>query len=96
MDKETLLMVIDVQKDLFNKTKKVFNEQKIIENINTIINVFREKDLPIIFIKHTNDGSMKENSDGWQFHPNLKVNDNDLVLMKRVSSSLREKAIIKK
>jgi len=59
--KNSALLVIDVQKvySLTNSRLKVANIENTIKNINKIIRYFENKNLPIIYIRHTHnpDGS---------------------------------------
>jgi ureidoacrylate peracid hydrolase len=61
MTKNSALLVIDVQKvySLNHSRLKVNNVESIIKNINKIIRYFENKNLPIIYIRHTHnpDGS---------------------------------------
>jgi ureidoacrylate peracid hydrolase len=61
MIKSSALLVIDAQKvySLNHSRLKVNNVESIIENINKIIRYFENKNLPIIYIRHTHnpDGS---------------------------------------
>jgi len=61
MIKSSALLVIDAQKvySLTNSRLKVANIENTIKNINKIIKYFENKNLPIIYIRHTHnpDGS---------------------------------------
>jgi nicotinamidase-related amidase len=61
MIKNSALLVIDAQKvySLTNSRLKVANIENTIKNINKIIKYFENKNLPIIYIRHTHnpDGS---------------------------------------
>jgi ureidoacrylate peracid hydrolase len=61
MIKSSALLVIDAQKaySLTNSRLKVANIENAIKNINKIIKYFKNKNLPIIYIRHTHnpDGS---------------------------------------
>ena len=58
---QTALLVIDVQREYFDPDGPAFVEHAadILGNINQLIDSFRERGLPVIFIKHMNraDGS---------------------------------------
>ena len=49
---QTALLVIDLQKGLFNREHKIYNENRLIENITHLINKCRQMKIPIIFIQH--------------------------------------------
>ncbi len=93
MDK-TALLVIDMQADLFQKGKPVFNADQLIQNINQLIDVFHRENLPVLIIRHTNGSTMAEGTPGWQLIPELHAAEGDLVLNKKVSNSFKEGAIL--
>lgn len=90
------LLVVDVQKGLFRSKNWVFNEDILLENINYLIDKSRERNIPIIFIRHTNKSFLLENSENWQIHTSLKACGDDLYFNKEHSSIFDEKTIVKK
>jgi nicotinamidase-related amidase len=53
--RETALLVIDVQKGLFEKTTPIYRAKQVLENINTLINKARQENVPVVFIQHSNN-----------------------------------------
>lgn len=94
MDKSALV-VVDVQKGFFKKKNWVFNEDILLENINYLIEKARERDIPIIFVRHTNEGQLVENTDSWQVNPLLKAVEGDIYFNKKHSGMFEEKHIVK-
>lgn len=92
---DTVLLVIDFQRGLFKKQNKIFNEDRLIKNINILIKQCRQKKIPIIFIRHTNNSFLQENSEDWQIHPRIEVEKRDLCFNKKHSSLFKEKKILK-
>lgn len=88
------LLVIDVQAGLFAKGTPVYKASDLLENINALVDAFHRRSLPVFFIRHTNASSMAENSSEWQLHGALHVQDGDVRLNKKVSSSFKEKAVL--
>jgi len=83
------LLVIDMQKEgLLNR--KVFNKQKLINNINSLIKFFRENNKPVIFVSHTNKSFLKENTDGWQICEELDLSKRDIIINKKNINIFRE------
>lgn len=89
----TALLVIDVQEGLFKMENKVFNEDVLIGNINYLIDRSREKNIPVIFIRHTDKSFLLESSEDWQIHSSLKACSDDQYLNKEHSSIFEEKKI---
>lgn len=90
---EVALLVIDLQRGLFNKQNKIFNEDILIENINNLIDKSRQTKTQVIFIQHTNKSFLLEESEDWQIHSGVEVTDKDLCLTKKHSSLFKEKKI---
>jgi len=87
------LLIIDVQKGLFNKKTKVYREKELMENINSLIDLFHHRGLPVYFIRHTNKNMLVENSDDWQIHPDLHIQEDDVVINKEQSSAFKENTL---
>ena len=90
---DTALLVIDLQRGLFRE-HRIYNEDKLIENITRLINKCREKNIPVIFIQHSNRGLLPEESPDWRIHPGVAVKDTDLCWTKRYFSLFKEKNIV--
>lgn len=90
------LLIVDVQKGLFGKKSRVYNEGLLLENINFLIDKSRERNMPVVFIRHINKGFLIKNSDNWQIHPSLRSCSNDLYLDKNHSGMFEEKHIVNK
>lgn len=94
VEKEALL-VVDVQKGLFKRKSRVYNEDILLENINYLIDKAGERDIPVIFIRHTNESILQENTDNWQVHPLLKAGSKDYYFNKNHSGMFEEEHIVK-
>ncbi len=81
------LLVIDVQRAIFEGKDPVYRAEELLVKINALIAKFRAASLPIIFIRHESSGLYKQNTDGWQFHPGLDYRDEDMVIPKRKGNS---------
>jgi len=83
------LLIIDMQKEgLLNR--KVFNKQGLINNINSLIEVFRKNNKPVFFVRHTNKSFLKENTDGWQICEELDLSKRDIIINKKNINVFRE------
>ena len=90
----TALLVIDLQQGLFNREHKIYNEDRLIENITYLINKCRRMKITVIFIQHTNKGFLLENSPDWQIHSGIDVQDTDICFTKKYFSLFKEKKIV--
>jgi ureidoacrylate peracid hydrolase len=49
--KETAVIIIDMQKDFMKRLGEVVKENKVIENINEIVNAAKKVDIPVFFVR---------------------------------------------
>jgi nicotinamidase-related amidase len=74
------LLVIDVQKGLFERATPIYDAEQVLENINTLIHKARQEGVPVIFIQHSNDNTLVKGSDAWQLHPEIQpLNDENII-----------------
>jgi nicotinamidase-related amidase len=92
--KKRALIIIDVQRGLFEKKNEVYKSTELIKNINTILDVFRNAEENIVFVQHTNNSSLKKDSIDWQIHPEIKVIEEDMRIRKNKSDVFKEKTLI--
>jgi nicotinamidase-related amidase len=87
----TALVIIDVQKGLFEKTTPVYNADSLIDNLCTLIDRAHKANVPVFFLQHANEKiKMGEGSDAWRLHPRLQPVGTDRVIQKHHSSAFEE------
>ena len=86
----TALLVIDVQNGLFSRPTRIYKAQQLLENINCLCDQFAQKDGTVFFIQHSNQKLLIKDSEAWQFHPELKVDEKDLVIHKTHGNAFEE------
>lgn len=84
----TALLIIDVQKELFQKKNPVYQADEMLTNICTLAERAHQSGVPVIYIQHENN-TMSKGSDGWQLHPRLQPRDGDLFFEKQHSSAFK-------
>lgn len=62
----------------------------MIDNINSLIDTFHNNAMQVYFVRHTNKNTLIENSDDWQIHPKMHLQDDDVLLNKEHSSVFKE------
>jgi nicotinamidase-related amidase len=91
LDKENnALIIIDVQKAFDDKKWGERNNLNAEENIRKILNLWREKEWPIIYIQHTSDNPNSvfyPLSEGFAIKEIVKPADAEVILTKKVNSS---------
>lgn len=89
------LLIIDVQNDYFKNGKcELVNSDGVSSNIKRVLEEFREKELPIIYIQHINirEGAtfFLPNSFGVKIHESVKPKDRELIIEKNYPNSFLE------
>ncbi|URZ03992.1 isochorismatase family protein [Clostridium felsineum] len=81
---KTVLLIIDVQNAMFNGEEgSVYNGEKVLNNILKVLNKAREKDVPVIFVQHTDkEGEYKEGEETWQLNEKLSPKEGEVVVQK--------------
>jgi nicotinamidase-related amidase len=67
----TALLVIDVQRGLFQQSRPVHQAEQLLTNLETLIETARQADVPVIFIQHSNQKQLIRDTAAWQLHPRL-------------------------
>jgi nicotinamidase-related amidase len=78
----TALLVIDVQRALFSRSTPIYKADELIQRLNALIASWQSSKGLVVFIQHSNNKMLIKNTDGWKFHPDLNVNDLDIVVHK--------------
>jgi len=86
MSKSSALMVIDVQRDV---VANALETEKVVSNINSLIEKARTDGTPVIWVQHSDDYLVKESA-GWEFVPELLPGASDVRIYKTHPSSFQE------
>ena len=87
---EAALLVIDVQRALFERASPIFNADRLLQRINTLTDLAHQTETPVIFFKHINKGVLKKDSNGWMLHPDLNFLEVDTFMEKRHGSAFED------
>lgn len=85
----TALLVVDVQNDV---VANAHQRDEVIANINTLIDRARVSRVPVIWIQHSSD-ELTDNSDGWQYVPELARQESEPLVHKRYGDSFEDTAL---
>jgi nicotinamidase-related amidase len=86
----TALLIIDVQRALFSRPTPIYKADNLIHNINSLIEIWQHSSVLVVYIQHSNNKMLIKNSTGWQFHPDLSVNETDIVIPKVHGNAFKE------
>lgn len=76
------LVVIDIQNALFEEAVKPYQCEIFLSNVSTVLAAFRSRNLPVIYVQHTEDGNFREGSHGWQIYPQVAPQHDDMLVKK--------------
>ena len=82
----TALVVVDVQNDV---VANAYQRDEVIVNISTLIDKARAELVPVIWVQHSSD-ELGENSDGWQYVPELQRRDSEPIVHKKYGDSFED------
>jgi nicotinamidase-related amidase len=82
------LLIIDVQRALFNAPPHPFEAEQVVQRINQVAQRARSAGAPVVIIQHERaKGPMSVNTEGWQLQPGLEVELDDLRVRKTTPDS---------
>jgi nicotinamidase-related amidase len=85
---KTALLIIDVQRGLFDPEPRPFEADQVMRRINQLAAQARTHSVPVVFIQHeSREGSLQFGSDGWQLAQELDLEEGDVVLRKTTPDS---------
>ncbi len=88
MNMKPAIIIIDLQKGLFDQPGKPFDYENVISNINNVSQIARDKDLPVIFIQHeTTEEVLRFETAGWKLVDELTVSPSDYIVRKTTPNS---------
>lgn len=80
----TALLVIDVQRALFDQSPRPFESEAVVARINGLARRARSAGVPVVFVQHERVGGFLEHlSEGWQLQRGLEVDRRDHQVRKR-------------
>lgn len=83
LDRErTALLIIDVQRALFSRSRPIYKAEDLLRAINDLIAMWKRSKGLVIYIQHSNDKFMKKNVEGWRLHPDLSIEETDIIVHK--------------
>lgn len=79
----TALLVIDVQRDLFDLTPRPFEADAVVQRINGLTDRARAAGVPVVYIQHEYaEGILVHGSEGWQLARGLRPAPTDTFVRK--------------
>jgi nicotinamidase-related amidase len=85
----TALVVVDVQNDV---VANAHMRDEVIANISSLIEKARTEDVPVVWVQHFGD-ELAQNSDGWQYVPELQRRDSEPLVHKTFGDSFEDTSL---
>ena len=86
----TALLVIDVQRGLFNRSVPIYKAREVLDNICLLIERAHRAEVTVFFVQHSGNTTLPYGSDDWRFHPRLRPTDADVIMPKTHGSAFEE------
>lgn len=81
---QTALLVVDVQRALFDQSPRPFEADAVVARINRLADRARRAGAPVVFVQHERAGGFLEHlSEGWQLQAGLRTERGDPIVRKR-------------
>ncbi|WP_244927768.1 isochorismatase family protein [Nocardioides sp. W7] len=83
----TALVVVDVQVGV---VADAHDRDRVVANIATAVDKARSAGVPVVWVQHSHPEFLPRDSDGWQWVPELKVDESEPVVHKTYPDSFEE------
>jgi nicotinamidase-related amidase len=90
MKKNTVLLIIDVQEEMFSDTQNpLYKSDELLSKVKFLIEKAHALKIPVIYIQHTDndDGPMGMGKPGWKIHHSISPFKYDTVILKYTPDS---------
>src|SRR5580658_2990572 len=85
---KSVLLVIDIQRGLFDDEPRPYEADAVVDRINSLTERARAAKVPVVFVQHERPSdSLVFGSDSWQLERRLVVRDSDARLRKTTPDS---------
>jgi nicotinamidase-related amidase len=74
----TALLVIDVQRGLFNKSTPIYQAERLLKNIHALVRKAHQAGAPVVYVQHSAEKNLVLGSNDWKLHPRLSPLPDDL------------------
>lgn len=88
------LLVIDVQRALFEKKIPIYRAKELLANLNSLLRAASQQEAPVFIVRHCNDSFLQEGTPGWQVHPGLAIPASAVFINKHHPSCFQDTPLI--
>lgn len=83
------LIVIDMQKGIFDKRIKVYESDLLIKSINEMIDLCHQTHKTVVFLRYTGEIVLQKNTENWELINELHLSHGDMVIDKYGSDAFK-------
>jgi nicotinamidase-related amidase len=76
--KPTALLVIDVQRGLFTRRTPIYEADRLLDTICSLVTRAQQAKVPVVYVQHESQAVFSKGSGAWQLHPRLRPRRQDL------------------
>ena len=76
------LLVIDVQRGLFQKSTPIYHAETLLDNILALVSRAQAAGAPVIYVQHCAERDLVKGTEAWQLHPRLAPRPTDPLVFK--------------
>ncbi|MEJ8553783.1 cysteine hydrolase family protein [Tepidibacter sp. Z1-5] len=90
MNNKTALLIVDVQVAMFSyEDAKLYNCEKVLDNIYKLLQKARSTNTPVIFVQHTGkyDDEFGRGKSTWKIHPRVEPLESETIVEKKTWDS---------
>ena len=88
--KEMALLIIDVQRGLFEKSTPIYKADELLKNIGILVDRAHRAGAPVFYVQHSDKRALVKGSDEWQLHPDLHPLDTDHIVHKQHGNAFED------
>jgi len=88
------LIVIDVQKGLFEQRLKIYRQQELLECVNLLIKKAVAAGASVYVVQHSGESNLKQNTEGWKVHPLVALPKKHIRILKRHGSCFEDTDLV--
>ena len=91
---KTALLIVDVQNGVLGKEGETYQGEKLLTNLEHLIEKARKAEAPVIYVQHNEPGQLDPNTFKWQIHERLAPKEDELKIQKHHPSSFHDTTLL--
>jgi nicotinamidase-related amidase len=92
MSKDTAIVIIDVQNDMFDPANPVYRSEELLATLNRLLTKARAAQIPVLYVQHNEKEGypLEPNTPRWQIHEAIAPREGESVIQKRYPDAFQE------